>query len=106
MNLASLRGYEWTGTNWTEIGQSAMKWHRKAWCLYATWEDVCTSIIEEKDYINFINNHGKNTGRLQIELQCVLKGRKAQAAFTDAAVEALVMGNIQDEVEKFDHPDA
>ena len=57
--VPALRGYGWTGTNWAEIGQSTMKRHRCVWLIYATWEDVCTSIIEENDYINFINNRGK-----------------------------------------------
>ena len=63
--VPALRGYGWTGTNWAEIRQSTMKRHRRVWLIYATWEDVCTSIIEENDYINFINNCGKNTGRGQ-----------------------------------------
>ena len=104
--VPALQGYGWTGTNWAEIGQSTMKRHRRVWLIYATWEDVCTSIIEENDYINFINNRGKNTGRGQTQLQRVLKERKMQQQFTESAVEALETGNIRDEVEKHNHPDA
>ena len=77
-----------------EIGQSMMKRHRHVWLIYATWEDVCTAIVEENDYINFINNRGKTVGRGPTQLQHVLKERTMQCKFIDAAIDAIETGNL------------
>ena len=59
----ALRGYGWTGSNWAEIGHSTLRQSRKVWLVEATVQDIASAIMEENEYIAFIENRGKVVGK-------------------------------------------
>ena len=98
--VPALRGFGWTGTNWAEIGQSTMKPKsgKKVWLSYATYQDVCTLMLQELQHNSFINNRGKVVGRRPTSVRRQLAEKQAEERFIESAVDVLESGNIEDEI--------
>ena len=98
--VPALRGFGWTGTNWAEIGQSTMKPKsgKKVWLSYATYQDVCTLMLQELQHNSFINNRGKVVGRGPTSVRRQLAEKQAEERFIESAVDVLESGNIEDEI--------
>ena len=84
----ALRGYGWTGSNWAEIGHSTLRRSRKVWLVEATVQDIASAIMEENEYIAFIENRGKVVGKGPTALKKKMNERKAMRAYTQSAADA------------------
>ena len=98
----ALRGYGWTGSNWAEIGHSTLRRSRKVWLVEATVQDIASTIMEENEYIAFIENRGKVIGKGPTALKKKMNERKAMRAYTQSAADALLHGDIMKEIDNYD----
>ena len=98
----ALRGYGWTGSNWAEIGHSTLRRSRKVWLVEATVQDIASAIMEENEYIAFIENRGKVVGKGPTALKKKMNERKAMRAYTQSAADALLHGDITKEIDNYD----
>ena len=98
----ALRGYGWTGSNWAEIGHSTLRRSRKVWLVEATVQDIASAIMEENEYIAFIENRGKVVGKGPTALKKKMNERKAMRAYTESAADALLHGDITQEIANYD----
>ena len=93
-----LRWFGWTSSNWAEIGHSTLKRHQKVWLIVTTWEDICSILVDENDYINFVQNCGKTVGQGPTSFDKQMKENHMQGKFTKAACIAFEDGDIEDEI--------
>ena len=104
--VPALRGFGWTGTNWTEIGHSMMKKNLKVWLSVAAAEDIADMIVQENIYLSFIKNEGKTIGKGPTAFTKKMNERKAERRYVDSVVESLRTTDMMDEVEKHKDQDA
>ena len=96
--VPAFRGFGWTGTNWAEIGHSSLRQNKRVWLVTAAIEDVASAIIEHNQYISFVNNQGKTVGRGLTVLSKKLDERNKMRAYTNSAVDALLTGDVTQEI--------
>ena len=96
--VPAFRGFGWTGTNWAEIGHSSLRRNKRVWLVTAAIEDVASAIIEHNQYISFVNNQGKTVGRGPTVLSKKLDERNKMRAYTNSAVDALLTGDVTQEI--------
>ena len=68
------------------------------WLVTAAIEDVASAIIEHNQYISFVNNQGKTVGRGPTVLSKKLDERNKMRAYTNSAVDALLTGDVMQEI--------
>ena len=96
--VPAFRGFGWTGTNWAEIGHSTLRRNKRVWLVTAAIEDVASAIIEHNQYISFVNNQGKTVGKGPTALSKKLDERNKMRAYTNSAVDALLTGDVTQEI--------
>ena len=57
------RGFNQSGVNLPEAGHSTMRVCYKMSLTVAAWKDMCQQIIQDWDYIAFVKNTDKVTGK-------------------------------------------
>ena len=69
-------------------------------CLvsYSSLEDVASAIIEHNQYISFVNNEGKTVGKGPTLLSKKLDEHNQMRAFTNSAVDAILTGDVTQEI--------
>ena len=96
--VPAFRGFGWTGTNWAEIGHSTLRHNKHVWLVTAALEDVASAIIEHNQYISFVNNEGKTVGKGPTLLSKKLDECNQMRAFTNSAVDAILTGDVTQEI--------
>ena len=61
--MPAYRGFNLSGVNLAEAGHSTMKVCYKMSLAVAAWKDMCHQIIQGGDYIVFVDNTDKVTGK-------------------------------------------
>ena len=96
--VPAFRGFGWTGTNWAEIGHSTLRHNKHVWLVTAALEDVASAIIEHNQYISFVNKGGKTVGKGPTLLSKKLDECNQMRAFTNSAVDAILTGDVTQEI--------
>ena len=60
--MSALSRFGWTGTNCLKISHASMKLQKKFWLSYASYVDVCHMIMQQNEYISFMQNKVKTVG--------------------------------------------
>ena len=94
------------GSNWAEIGHSMMKRHTKVWLPVAAVEDIADFIVQENNYLSFVSNTGKTTGKGLTSYTKKMKERREQRRYIKSACDTLLTTDMQGEVDKHTHPDS
>ena len=102
--VPALRGFGWTGTNWAEPGQSKLKKNRRIGLIDAVLEDIIHALNEYVEWLAFVDNTGKTTGKGSTLLKRRLKERKDLRAYAQSIIDALQQGNLLPDMVKHRDP--
>ena len=72
------------------------------WLAEATVQDIALVVMEENEYLAFKENRGKVVSKGPTALQKKMKERKVMRAYTEAAMEAILHGDIMQEAQNYD----
>ena len=102
--VLALRGFGWTSTNWAELGQSKLKKNRRIGLMDAVLEDIIHALNEYVEWLVFVDNTGKTTGKGSTVLKKRLKERKDLRAYAQSIIDALQQGNLLPDMVKHRDP--
>ena len=94
--VPAFRGFNLSGVNLAESWHSTMQVHYKMSLAVAAWKDVPANDTDH-DYIAFVTNSAKVTGRGMNLMQKIAHERKTDQIFVNSALEALKSGDIEAE---------
>ena len=75
------------------------------WLVEAAVQDIALAVMEENEYLAFKENRGKVISKGPTALQKKMKERKAMHAYTEAAMDAILHGDIMQEAQNY-NPEA
>ena len=95
--VPAYRGFNLSGVNLAESGHSTMRVQYKMSLAVAAWKDMCHQIIQDRDYIAFVENTHKVTGKGLNLMQRIERKKKTDKNFVTSALEALQTGDLEAE---------
>ena len=63
----------------------------------AAWKDICHQMIQDRDYIAFVENTDKVTGKGLNLMQTIARKKKTDKNFVTSALDALQTGDLEAE---------
>ena len=95
--VPAYRGFNLSGVNLAEAGHSTMRVWYKMLLAVAAWKDMCHQIIQDRDYIAFVENTDKVTGKGLNLMQTIARKKKTDKIFVTSALDALQTGDLEAE---------
>ena len=92
--MPAYRGFNLSGVNLAEAGHSTMRVCYKMSLAVAAWKDMCHQIIQDRDYIAFVENSDKVTGKGINLMQTIIRKKRTDKIFVMSALDALQTGRF------------